>query len=76
MTIWFHTTILATSIAATIAVGIASAEKYNSEPAVAQKGDLLTPQSAAVNTQAFVTVEARGKGVSVLTRVPAGVAVN
>lgn len=57
MTIWLHTTILATSVAATIAVGIASAAKYDATRAVAPKADLL-PVSAGtgVVTQDFVTV--------------------
>jgi hypothetical protein len=76
MTIWFHSTILATSIAATIAVGLASAAKYESQPIAAPKGDFLMPQSSAVDTEAFVTVEARGEGVSVLARVPADIFVN
>lgn len=71
MTIWLHTTILATSVAATIAVGIASAAKYDAGAAVAPKADLL-PVVAAQGTATvdFVTVEKRGNGVSVLARVP------
>ena len=72
MTIWLHTTILATSVAATIAVGIASAAKYDATTAVAPKGDLL-PVAATMPsaTPDFVTVEKRGDGVSVLARIPA-----
>ncbi|MBN9021320.1 MAG: hypothetical protein J0H08_04345 [Rhizobiales bacterium] len=72
MTIWLHSTILATSVAATIAVGIASAAKYDAAAAVAPKADLL-PVAAAVAapTPDFVTIEKRGDGVSVLARIPA-----
>lgn len=72
MTIWLHTTILGTCVAATIAVGIASAAKYEANDAVAQKGDLLplaSSEQPAVGQ--FITVEERGDGVSVLARVPA-----
>ena len=42
MTIWFHSTILATGLAATVAVGIAGAAVYNSFDApVAPKADRL-----------------------------------
>ncbi len=72
MTIWLHTTIIATSVAATIAVGIASAAKYDPEATVAPKADLLLPVvSERAPTVDFVTVEERGDGVSVLARVPA-----
>ena len=72
MTIWLHTTIIATSVAATVAVGIASAAKYEATDAVAPKGDLLTVDTAmAAPTRDFVTVEKRGDGVSVLARIPA-----
>ena len=68
MTIWLHTTILATSLAATIAIGIASAAKYDPAAFVAPKADMLP---LAAETNAYVTVEERGDGVSVLARVPA-----
>jgi hypothetical protein len=73
MTIWFHSTIIATSLAATIAVGLASAAKYESAPAVAPKGDLQPIATETTPAPEYVTVEARGDGVSVLTRVPAKV---
>lgn len=70
MTIWLHSTVIATCVAATIAVGIASAAKY--EAGVAPKGDLLPVTSAEPATAGqFVTVEERGDGVSVLARIPA-----
>lgn len=71
MTIWLHTTILATSLAATIAVGIASAAKYETPVTVAPKGDLLQAVIEQSEDTAFVTIEERGDGVSVLARVPA-----
>ncbi len=72
MTIWLHTTILATSIAATIAVGIASAAKYDATEMVAPKADQLPiAEVASAPAQDFVTIEKRGDGVSVLARIPA-----
>lgn len=72
MTIWLHTTILATSIAATIAIGIASAAKYDAGTSVAPKGDMLpVATEMAPGKTGYVTVEQRGDGVSVLARVPA-----
>ena len=69
MTLWFHSTILATSIAATVAVGIASAEIYNETATqAAPKGDRL-PLVANPSDQ-YVTIETRADGVSTLTRVP------
>ncbi len=70
MTIWLHTTILATSLAATIAIGLASAAKYDGATTVAPKADML-PVSDTTAVPGFVTVEERGDGVSVLARVPA-----
>lgn len=72
MTIWLHSTILATSVAATIAVGIASAAKYDAALAVAPKGDLLPVTATTADSgNDFVTIEKRGDGVSVLARIPA-----
>ena len=68
MSLWFQSTILATSLAATVAVGLASAAIYNESPVTAAKTDRLpiaeTPHSA------YLTVETRQNGVSVLNRVP------
>jgi hypothetical protein len=69
MTIWLHTTILATCAAATIAIGIASAAKYEATSAVAPKADMLAVAPAAADD--YVTVEERGDGMSVLARFPA-----
>jgi hypothetical protein len=71
MTIWLHTTILATSVAATIAVGIASAAKYDESRAVAPKADLLPIATEMAPAADYITVEKRGDRVSVLARVPA-----
>jgi hypothetical protein len=69
MTFWFHSTILATSLAATVAVGLASAAMHDStsEPIAAKTDRLPLVADAAT---AYVTVEARYDGVSVLSRVP------
>jgi hypothetical protein len=69
MTLWFHSTILATSLAATVAVGFASAAIY-SEPAgnVATKSDRL--EVVGETQTSYVTIETREDGVSVLNRVP------
>lgn len=71
MTIWLHTTILATSLAATIAIGIASAAKYDAATAVAPKADMLPLPESSAAANGYITVEERGDGVSVLARVPA-----
>jgi cytochrome bd-type quinol oxidase subunit 1 len=70
MTSWFHSIILATCAAATIAVGFASAAAYSDRDVpAAKKGDRL---SAAVElTEArMTTVVDSQKGYSVITRVP------
>jgi hypothetical protein len=69
MTLWFHSTILATSVAATLAVGIASAAiiaDAHSDSA-APKGDRLP---VVASTDRYVTVETRENGVSTLEKVP------
>lgn len=70
MNVWFHSTILATGIAATVAVGIAGAAVYNTiDLPVAPKADRL-PIAAPATSKSFITVETRGNGVSVLSRLP------
>ena len=70
MTIWFHSTILATGLAATVAVGIAGAAVYNTRDLpLAPKADRL-PVAAPGGTKTFITVETRGDSVSVLSRLP------
>lgn len=69
MTIWFHTAVLATSLVATVAVGIASAAIYSDLSAdVAPKTDRL-PVAAEISTD-YLTIETRTDGMSVLSRVP------
>lgn len=69
MTTWFHSTIIATSLAACVAVGIASAAIYSDRASeVAAKTDRL-PVVGDADT-AYRTVETRMDGVSVLTRLP------
>jgi hypothetical protein len=70
MTVWFHSTIIATGLLATVAVGIAGAAVYNrfDGPVAARADRLPVPTVAAGKT--FVTFETRGDGVSVLNRVP------
>ena len=72
MSLWFHSTILATSLAATVAVGLASAAIYNESSDVAAKADRLPIATMAEPTPdaSYVTVETREDGVSVLNRVP------
>ncbi len=63
-----HSTILATTLAATVAVGLAGASVYvHDNEAPAAKADRL-PVIADAN--GYVTIETRGDGVSVLKRVP------
>jgi hypothetical protein len=69
MTLWFHSTILATSLAATVAVGLASAAIYAEMPTkAAAKADLLPVAASAATT--YLIFETRNEGSSVLTRVP------
>ena len=69
MTLWFHSTILATSVAATLAVGIASAAILVDvqADAAAPKADRLPTVAAS---ERYVTVETREAGVSILEKVP------
>ena len=70
MSLKFHWTILATSVAATLAVGIASAGIIADHDTVAApKGDRL-PIVAMATSQDYVTVETRHDGVSELKRIP------
>ena len=63
----FHTTILATTLVATLAVGIASAAiLVNSNERAAAKADRL-PVAASTS---YVTVETRGDKLSILARMP------
>jgi len=69
MTIWFHTTILATTLAATVAVGVAGAAIAIDAGEPAPKADRL-PVSDEIAGGAYVTIETREAGVSVLQRIP------
>jgi hypothetical protein len=66
MTLWIHSAILAATVSAIAAVGIAGASFDVAEP-VAVKADRL-PLVAAADT--YLTVETRRDGVSVLNRIP------
>jgi hypothetical protein len=66
MTLWIHSAILAATVSAIAAVGIASASFDSGEPA-AVKADRL-PLVAAADT--YLTIETRRDGVSVLNRIP------
>jgi len=67
MTIWFHSTILATTILAGLAVGVASAAiDGDADEVMAAKGDRL--RTATRGAPANVTFERRQPGVSVLIR--------
>ena len=69
MTTWFHSTIIATSLAACVAVGFASAAIYsNAAREAAPKADRLS-LGADVDT-GYRTIETRMDGMSVLTRMP------
>jgi len=69
MTLWFHSTILANSLAACVAVGFASASIYTEVGTeAAAKTDRL-PLSGTTDKN-FVTVEIREDGLSVLNRMP------
>lgn len=66
MTLWLHTVIFATALTAT---GIASAAAFNAiNDAMGEKNDRLA-MTAMPQPVEYITVEQRGNGVSVLTRV-------
>lgn len=71
MTTRFHTAILATIVAATVAVGLAGAAAYSDvHYPLAKKTDRLVTAVVA-NAGSEITVEQRADGTSILTRVPA-----
>jgi hypothetical protein len=71
MTSWFHSTIIATSLAACVAVGLASASIYSGvSDNSATKTDRLPVVTVTDADTAYRTVETRMDGVSVLTRLP------
>jgi hypothetical protein len=63
---WFHTLILATGLAATVAIGFASASMFIGGNAAAPRADRVR---LVANANDYVTIETRRDGVSVLTRV-------
>jgi hypothetical protein len=63
---WFHTAILATAFAGTVAVGLASASLLITANTAAPKADRLP---VLADSRGYVTVETRGDGISVLNRV-------
>lgn len=63
---WFHSTILATTLVATVAVGFASASLLMNVDHAAPKADRLP---VVADTTSYVTVETRHEGVSVLNRI-------
>ncbi len=70
MTIWIHTTVAATALAATIVVAVASVATYDAANPSAAKADRLPIANAAPDSQRYMTIEHRGDHLSVLTRVP------
>jgi hypothetical protein len=66
MASWFHAAILATGLAATVAVGFASASMLAQTNSATAKGDRL---AAIVDTRSYQTVETRSPGLSILTRI-------
>jgi tetrahydromethanopterin S-methyltransferase subunit D len=71
MTFLLHSTILVTTLAATVAVALAGASIYDgfTNPVSAKSDRLPLFDDAAL---AYVTVETRGHGVSSLSSVPNG----
>ena len=70
MNVWIHTAILATTLVAALAVGIASASPQftpRSETNLAAKADRLPVD---VTVDGYVTIETRGERLSNLRRVP------
>ena len=63
---WFHSTILATTLLATVAVGVASASLFLGRDQAAPKADRLP---VLAGTSGYVPLETRGDGISVLKRV-------
>ncbi len=65
MATWLHTTVLATTFAATVAVGLASASMLI-EGTASPKADRLP---VIADNSGYLTIETRHDGVSVLNRV-------
>ena len=71
MSFSFHSVLLGTVLAATIAVGLASAAAYNPPGEVAPKSDRLSSGSSDVGVE-YMTVETQRDGTSVLSRLTLG----
>jgi hypothetical protein len=67
----FHSILLGTSLAATIAVGLASAAVYKPSVEVAPKSDRLSFGASDVGVE-YMTVETQRDGMSVLSRLTLG----
>ena len=71
MTLKLHSTILASTLAATLAVGFASAAVVaDHNQGAAAKGDRLPIAATAMPAHDTITVETRYDGVSELARIP------
>lgn len=73
MTNRFHIAVVATVVAAALAVGIASAATLPAQPVLpAKKADRLPTASVVSDTvgSGYVTIETRSDNTSVLARVP------
>ena len=70
MSVWLHSTVLATTLAAVAAVGIAGIATHKAAPSdgVAPRGDRLVVAAGPVDP-GTVTIEKRSDGMSVLTRI-------
>lgn len=66
MASWLHTTVLATVLAATAAVGLASATMVINANEPAPKADRLP---VVADADAYLTIETRQDGVSILNRI-------
>lgn len=63
---WFHSLVLATTLVATVAVGVASASMLMASDQAAPKADRLP---ILADSSRYVTVETRGDKVSTLHKV-------
>ena len=63
---WFHSAVLAVTLVATVAVGVASASLFLGAGQSAAKADRLP---VVADAGGYVTIETRGDGVSVLKRI-------
>ena len=66
MSPWLHSVIIATVVAGTVAVGVASSALTLGDNNAAEKADRLPVVADAAN---YVTVEQRSTGVSTLERI-------